>query len=219
MQLVECLVDVRVFVKISEELESSKNIFVMVRASQLMVVMVMVTMGSKDSFGGDRKRECAPYAGVQSDCCFKFLRIIPLSAARRLTFAARGVTSVGPKTWRTVLLVGRRVIAVSTSMAPGTPAPIAKSLLGSNATMPSSTPSPCTSASLLMVMTCASELSLRDWPASVLISETMVTAWQVSGEVWGHFGELSVASWVGPCQGHHQHRPRFPSLGAKHRGK
>jgi len=112
VQLVECLVDVRVFVKISEELESSENIFVMVRASQLMVVMVMVMMGSKDSFGGDGKRERAPYAGVQSDCCFKFLRIIPLSAARRLTFAAHGVTSVGSKTWRTVLSVGRRVIAV-----------------------------------------------------------------------------------------------------------
>jgi len=74
----------------------------------------------------------------------------------RLPFVACGVTSVGPKPWHTALSAGRRVIAVS--IAPGAQggAPIAKSSLGSSATMPSPTPSSCTSASLLII-TCASE--------------------------------------------------------------
>jgi len=76
------LADVRVFAKISEELESSENVFVTVRASRLVVVMVMVmvTRGSKDNFGGNGKRERALYGGVRSDCCFR--RIIALSIAR-----------------------------------------------------------------------------------------------------------------------------------------
>ena len=102
----------------------------------------------------------------------------------RLTFTARGVTSVAPKTRRTAVSVGRRVRVVS--IAPGAPggAPIAKSSFGSSATIPSSTPSPCTSASLLIIM-CASELSSSDWPGpvSALISETMATARRASGEV------------------------------------
>jgi len=48
----------------------------------VMVTVVMVTRGIKDSFGGDGKRVCAFDGDVQSDCCFKFLRIIAQSAAR-----------------------------------------------------------------------------------------------------------------------------------------
>jgi len=79
----------------------------------------------------------------------------------RLTFTAWGVMSVGPKPRRTALLVGHRAIVVS--IAPGAPggAPIEKSSLGSSATMPTPTPSPCTSALLLVIM-CVPELSSRD---------------------------------------------------------
>jgi hypothetical protein len=70
----------RVFAKIREELECRQHVFVTVRATRLVVVvMVMMARGCRNSLGSNGKRECALYGGIRSDRCL--LGVIAVSAA------------------------------------------------------------------------------------------------------------------------------------------
>jgi hypothetical protein len=87
------LSDVWVFAQVRQQLQGRKNVFVTVRATRLVVVMVMVVVArwSCDDLGRDGKGEGALYRGIGPNR--SFLGVIAVSAA--------GKTDIH-RTWRHV---------------------------------------------------------------------------------------------------------------------
>jgi hypothetical protein len=72
-----------IFTEISKELEGRKHVLITVWASRFVVVMVMVmvTRGSRNCLSRGGQWKCALYRSVWSDCCF--LGVIAVSTSRK----------------------------------------------------------------------------------------------------------------------------------------